>query len=144
MSTSRSQLLDFSGDSVGFDSFSETGVPLGCYMQVEAIKIRGAFNPNSRRKLAMRFKVLSHDTSLRLIHTLLLRTEMSVNKLSEELEMKPQAVSNQLQRLLDQKIVQCRREGKMMYYSVIDSFVTQLLDLGSALLFSTPNMKRGR
>ena len=39
--------------------------------------------------------------------------EVSPSGLAEKLAMKPQAVSNQLQRLSDRGIVQTRREGTM-------------------------------
>jgi DNA-binding transcriptional ArsR family regulator len=48
--------------------------------------------------------------------------------------MKPQAVSNQLQRLLDRGILACRREGNFIHYRIADRCVTGLLDLGLCLM----------
>jgi ArsR family transcriptional regulator, lead/cadmium/zinc/bismuth-responsive transcriptional repressor len=42
--------------------------------------------------------------------------------------MKPQAVSNQLQRLADTNILAWRREGNNIYYRVVDRCVPVLLD----------------
>ena len=54
--------------------------------------------------LSETFKILSNGTRLRILHTL--RTpNASVSEVAEQLEMKPQAISNQLQRLVDKGIV---------------------------------------
>lgn len=51
--------------------------------------------------------------------------------------MAPQAISNQLQRLTDRRIVSARREGTRLYYSIADPFVAGFLDLGLCLLEET-------
>ena len=51
--------------------------------------------------------------------------------------MKPQAVSNQLQRLSDLGIVTARREGNSIFYRVVDRCVSGLLDQGWCLLEET-------
>ena len=48
--------------------------------------------------------------------------------------MSPQAVSNQLQRLSDWGMLASRREGNNIYYRVVDSCVSALLDLGLCLM----------
>ncbi|MFM7541776.1 MAG: ArsR/SmtB family transcription factor, partial [Planctomycetota bacterium] len=62
--------------------------------------------------LATVFKVLANDTRLRLLHALVLSSEMRVTDLAKAVGLKPQAVSNQLQRLSDLGIVSSRRVGK--------------------------------
>ena len=47
------------------------------------------------------FKVLANDTRLRLLHAVVRAGEICVTDLADSLGMKPQAVSNQLQRLAD-------------------------------------------
>jgi DNA-binding transcriptional ArsR family regulator len=84
--------------------------------------------------LAGLFKVLANDTRLRLLHALVRAGELSVTDLSRALGMKPQAVSNQLQRLLDSAVLACRREGAAVLYRVADPCVTALLDKGLCLL----------
>ena len=59
--------------------------------------------------------------------------EICVGELADSLEMKPQAVSNQLQRLSDKGIVEARRDGLQMYYRIIDPCVVLLLDYGWCL-----------
>jgi DNA-binding transcriptional ArsR family regulator len=86
------------------------------------------------RELAVFFKVLSSDTRLRLLHALAREGEMFVTELAETVGMTPQAVSNQLQRLLDRGIVVSEREGNNMRYRVDDPCVIALLDKGLCLM----------
>lgn len=79
------------------------------------------------------FKTLANGTRLRLLHALARSSQMCVGELAEALKMKPQAVSNQLQRLTDRGIVESRREGLQIYYSIIDPCVLTLLDQGWCL-----------
>jgi DNA-binding transcriptional ArsR family regulator len=48
--------------------------------------------------------------------------------------MKPQAISNQLQRLADRRILRARRNGTHVYYRIVDPCVTVLLERGLCLL----------
>ncbi len=80
------------------------------------------------------FKVLSSNTRLRMIHALVRAGEMSVTQLAEAVEMKPQAVSNQLQRLVDRGILASKRNGNNIHYRIVDPCVTSLLDHGLCLI----------
>jgi DNA-binding transcriptional ArsR family regulator len=51
--------------------------------------------------------------------------------------MTPQAVSNQLQRLVDRRILAARRQGNNVFYRVVDPCVTSLLELGLCLVGAT-------
>ena len=88
-------------------------------------------------ELAGTFKVLANDTRLRLLHALVRAGELCVSDLATELEMAPQAVSNQLQRLADRRIVAARREGNRILYRIVDPCVPALLDLGLCLTEET-------
>jgi DNA-binding transcriptional ArsR family regulator len=78
--------------------------------------------------------MLASDTRLRLLHALERAGELCVTDLADEVEMSPQAVSNQLQRLVDRRIVAGRRHGNRHLYRIADPCVTGLLDLGLCLL----------
>lgn len=83
--------------------------------------------------LASVFKVLANDTRLRLLHALARDGEVRVTDLATAVKMKPQAVSNQLQRLSARRIVECRRDGSQIFYRIVDPCVTDLLDRGMCL-----------
>jgi len=80
------------------------------------------------------FKILANDTRLRLLHTLARVEEMCVCDLASTVEMTPQAISNQLQRLSDRGIVATRRSGNMIYYRIIDQCVIGLLQKAMCLM----------
>lgn len=80
------------------------------------------------------FKILANDTRLRLLHTLSVVEEMCVCDLAAAVQMTPQAISNQLQRLSDRGIVATRRSGTMIYYRVVDHCVIGLLQKAMCLL----------
>ena len=88
--------------------------------------------------LARLFKVFANETRLRLLHALVRDGEMCVTELAEAVGMKPQAVSNQLQRLVDRRILGSRREGNKVYYRVEDRCVPILLDRGLCLIECHP------
>jgi DNA-binding transcriptional ArsR family regulator len=48
--------------------------------------------------------------------------------------MKPQAISNQLQRLVDKGMVASRRNGNNIFYRIVDPCVVSLLDSGLCLM----------
>lgn len=84
--------------------------------------------------LAAVFKVLASGTRLRLLHALIRSDELSVNELSRTVAMKPQAVSNQLQRLADLGIVASRRDGLHVHYRLVDLCVQSLLEKAVCLM----------
>ncbi len=85
-------------------------------------------------KLARVFKVLANDTRLRLLHALVKAKELCVTDLANTVGLKPQAVSNQLQRLAAQGIVGTRRNGLHVHYRIVDPCVAELLDRGLCLM----------
>lgn len=80
------------------------------------------------------FKVLSNDTRLRILHELIRQKEACVSELCVALGMSPQAVSNQLVRLNDWRILSSRRDGVNVFYRIVNPCVPQLLD--KALCFA--------
>jgi DNA-binding transcriptional ArsR family regulator len=99
-----------------------------------ALKDRPFLSPRQAGGLAAVFKVLANDTRLRLLHALVRADELCVTALAASLGMKPQAVSNQLQRLSDLGILAARRERNNVYYRVVDLCVSGLLDQALCLM----------
>jgi ArsR family transcriptional regulator, lead/cadmium/zinc/bismuth-responsive transcriptional repressor len=98
-----------------------------------SLKSRPLLSPIHAGGLAAVFKVLANDTRLRLLHSLVRADELCVTDLAASLGMKPQAVSNQLQRLSDLGILASRREGNNIYYRIVNGCVSPLLDLALCL-----------
>ncbi len=101
----------------------------GCCAQ-PSLKDRSLMTPIQAGGLAAVFKVLANDTRLRLLHALVRAGEMCVTDLADAVGMRPQAVSNQLQRLLDLGILATRREGNSIYYKPVDRCAVGLLEQG--------------
>jgi DNA-binding transcriptional ArsR family regulator len=80
------------------------------------------------------FKILSNDTRLCLLHAIVQAGEITVMDLANVIGMKPQAVSNQLQRLADRGIIRSRRNGNNVYYTIKDPCVVNLFEYGLCLM----------
>ena len=93
-------------------------------------------------ELGRLFKMLASETRLRLLHALERAGELCVTDLAAEVEVTPQAISNQLQRLADRRIVTFRREGNRLFYRATDPCVSGLLDLGLCLLEESKKLGR--
>lgn len=98
-----------------------------------SLKARQLMSPIQAGGLAAVFKVLANDTRLRILHALVRADELCVTRLADDVGMKPQAVSNQLQRLSSLGIIQSRRAGVNVHYRVVDLCVRSLLDQGLCL-----------
>lgn len=108
--------------------------PDRCCSPKPLLKQRPLLSPIQAGGLAAVFKVLANDTRLRLLHAIVRADEICVTDLAAALVMKPQAVSNQLQRLSDLGILVSRREGKSIIYRLVDPCVMMLLDQGLCLM----------
>jgi DNA-binding transcriptional ArsR family regulator len=107
---------------------SRNKAPTAACSSRPALKDRSLLSPIQAGGLAAVFKVLANDTRLRLLHALVRADELCVTDLAAAVGMKPQAVSNQLQRLSDLGILDHRRDGNNVYYRVVDLCVSGLLD----------------
>lgn len=113
----------------------------GCCARL-ALKDRPLLSPIQAGGLAAVFKVLANDTRLRLLHALVRADELCVTDLAGSIGMKPQAVSNQLQRLSDLGILASRRDGNNIHYRLVDLCVRSLLDQGLCLMEEVSDRSR--
>ena len=96
-------------------------------------------------KVMALFKVMANDTRIRILHHIVRSGEATVTDIAKTLGMKPQAVSNQLVRLSDTRMLASRREGNNVFYRVQNGCVAPLLDLALCLMEDegTPKPKDG-
>ena len=113
---------------------SQAGRSDPCCVEVPTRNGRALISAAEATELMALFKVLANDSRLRLLHALICAKELCVTSLARAVGMKPQAVSNQLQRLADRGIVRARRQGNTVYYRVVNQCVTDLLDRGLCLI----------
>jgi DNA-binding transcriptional ArsR family regulator len=88
-----------------------------------------AIPESEMERLALTFKVLGDPTRLK-IFVALSGGEMCVCDLAACLGLSESAVSHQLRRMREQALVKPRREGQVLYYSLDDGHVAELLRLG--------------
>lgn len=74
------------------------------------------------------FKLIGDPTRFLILHVLENR-ELSVNAIAEELVLEQSAVSHQLKKLREAKLVKSRRNGKNILYSQEDQHVYAILHM---------------
>lgn len=79
--------------------------------------------------LADLFKIFGDTTRMRILYSLF-EAELCVCAISELLGMTQSAISHQLRVLKDNHLVQSRREGKTIYYSLADEHVRTIIGQG--------------
>lgn len=99
-----------------------------------SLKVRPPMSFEQAGEVEGLFSVLANDTRLRMLHEIARRDEVCVTDLADALEMKPQGISNQLQRLQDKGIVASKREGNNVFYRIVDSCVVILLERALCLI----------
>ena len=76
------------------------------------------------------FKVLGNPTRIRIL-LLLIEQDANVSDLAEQLGMTQSAVSHQLNLLKSNKLVRRRRDGKMIFYALVDEHVQMIIEKGT-------------
>ncbi len=84
---------------------------------------------NELDRLAQTYKILGDPTRLKIVMALG-GGEMCVCDLAAFLDITESAVSHQLRRLRDMSLINNRREGQMLFYSLDDDHVEDLLSVG--------------
>lgn len=99
------------------------------YVDADRIgRVREAMLSNDLlEQVADTFKVLAHPTRVRILRALAIE-ELCVCDLAQVLGLSISAVSHQLRAMRQMKLVRCRMEGKLAYYSLRDRFVLALLE----------------
>lgn len=88
--------------------------------------------------LAALFKLLGDQSRLTMVVALSRVEELCVCDLSEITGLAMPTVSHHLRRLREQGLVRSRREGKLVFYRLVDGFTRVILDLGWQLEWSRP------
>ncbi|HID39570.1 MAG TPA: ArsR family transcriptional regulator [Calditrichaeota bacterium] len=80
------------------------------------------------RDMAEAFKALGDPTRLRIVQALM-QEELCVCDLSVLMDVSISAISHQLRLLRNLKLVTFRKEGKMVYYTLDDDHVKELITI---------------
>ena len=81
------------------------------------------------QQLSLIYKALGDPTRLRIVLALC-EGEMCVCDLASHLCLSESAVSHQLRRLRELSLIKNRRDGQVLYYSLDDNHIAELLKVG--------------
>ncbi|MBW2435463.1 MAG: winged helix-turn-helix transcriptional regulator [Deltaproteobacteria bacterium] len=90
---------------------------------------RDAVSEKEIERLSSIYKILGDPSRLKIVMALK-NVEMCVCDLAAFLGLTESAVSHQLRRFRDLALVKSRREGQVIYYSLDDEHVAELLNIG--------------
>lgn len=79
--------------------------------------------------MAELFKLFGDSTRIKILYALW-QGERNVTDICSALEMNPSAISHQLKLLKTARLVNARREGKQMIYSLADEHVKTIIAMG--------------
>jgi len=79
--------------------------------------------------LGQMFSMICEPSRLKIVFALK-NNELCVHELAQVINMSVSAVSHQLRLLKTLRIVRFRKKGKMVYYTLDDSHIEQLLEIG--------------
>ena len=118
MSSSRARLIDEDGCQIRVVHFD----------RVEQAR-KEAIADQELDRLCLTYKVLGDPNRLKIVMALRY-VEMCVCDLAAFTGLTDSAVSHQLRRLKDLALVKSRREGQIIYYSLDDEHVSEILNVG--------------
>jgi DNA-binding transcriptional ArsR family regulator len=107
----------------------ETCIIKGIHRNIIRSVNRKLPDPVALNELADLFKLFGDSTRISILWALS-ESEMCVCDLCALLKMKQPAVSHQLKNLKQSRIVKARRDGKVIYYSLDDEHIRDLLNFG--------------
>lgn len=98
------------------------------YSHVRYNMNKNTLNENDIYELSEFYKNLSDFSRVKII-TSLLKGEKCVQDIAKDVDMSQTAVSYQLRILRHARLVKTRRDGKMIFYSIVDEHVLQILEI---------------
>lgn len=90
---------------------------------------REAISDRDLERLSLTYRVLGDPNRLKIVMALR-NIEMCVCDLAAFTGLSESAMSHQLRRLKDLALVKSRRDGQIVYYTLDDAHVTELLEVG--------------
>ncbi len=84
-------------------------------------------NDEELNDICLDFKALGDINRLK-ISMLLLKGEMCVGAIGESIKLSQSATSHQLRILKDAKILKSRKEGNVIYYSLVDNHIKAIIE----------------
>jgi len=100
-----------------------------CFKEELVTKIKGMIPTDNRiMRVADTFSILGDKTRVKIVFALSLEKELCVCDIANILGLTISATSHQLRKLRDKRIVSFKNDGNMVYYSLDDKYMEELLD----------------
>lgn len=98
-----------------------------CTMKIKESRID---SPEFVTKVAQILKVIAHPVRLQVLAALRKSNPLNVSELSDmvTLEVEQSLLSHHLIKMRDNGILQCRKDGMYVYYSIVDNKIFNILD----------------
>ena len=104
------------------------------FSKLKLWEVKGQLPPDDRLcELADLFKSFGDTTRMKILYALSV-SDLCVCAIAELLGMEQSAISHQLKKLRQAKLVTSRREGRTVYYALDDDHVRELVAVGFAHL----------
>ncbi|WP_147533084.1 ArsR/SmtB family transcription factor [Bacillus marasmi] len=100
-----------------------------CVDDEKVTRVRSAIKDHNTNEVAKIFKALSDDTRLKIAVSLTLEDELCVCDVANIIGSSVATASHHLRLLRNLGIAKFRKEGKLVYYSIDDEHVLQLIQL---------------
>jgi DNA-binding transcriptional ArsR family regulator len=100
-----------------------------CYDEEKVNRIKGELNKEEIRAAAKMFKVIGDENRLKIAVSLTKDPELCVCDIANIIGTSIATASHHLRTLHNHGIVKHRKEGKLVFYSLDDEHITQLLDM---------------
>ena len=84
-------------------------------------------DPTKLKRISRMLKTIGHPSRLRIIELLLLGSKLSVKDIYERINISQSSASQHLRSLEEIGILQSEREGKQIFYSILNHHIRQLL-----------------
>ena len=110
------------------------------FLHPDAIRplLGATLGPDGARRVADLFGVLGDPSRVRIVHVLALSSqELCVCDIAVILGMSVSALSHQLRHLRERGVVERRRDGRLMFYRLVDDHLRELV-LGATVHVAEP------
>jgi DNA-binding transcriptional ArsR family regulator len=102
---------------------------VSCFDEEKVIKVKDELSMQNTKEVSKLFKALSDDTRLKIAYSLSVEEELCVCDVANIVGCTVATASHHLRLLRNLGLATYRKEGKLVYYSLDDEHVKQLVDI---------------
>ncbi|WP_078548708.1 ArsR/SmtB family transcription factor [Litchfieldia alkalitelluris] len=103
-----------------------------CFDEEKVVRVKNDVSKQNTLEVAKIFKALSDDTRIKIAYSLTLEDELCVCDVANIVGCTTATASHHLRLLRNMGLAQYRKEGKLVFYSLDDDHVRQLIQIAFA------------